>query len=244
MTDGQVSKLVAVIAAAYPAAKGDAGTVAIYQRMLRDLDYVAASAAVERLIATNKWLPTVAEIREATLALDVGEVRPGGHAWGEVTREAMRICNLSDSEVTADPTVARPRIADAVAVEAARALGWLAIRNRLESDESAFRARFTDLYDKLAGQHRRAQLSESLPAMQRFRSLQASEADGRMLEAGAARPAADRLAASTPAAPGDQPDLVSDAGEFQALLAKLTGALTDETRAGTDDTQPQPKATT
>lgn len=246
MTEAQISKLVAALAAAFPAAKGDGGTVAIYQRMLVDLDHSAANAAIERLIATSKWLPTIAEIREAALTLGVGEVRPGGHAWGEVTREATRICNLSDSEVASDPTVAHPRIADQVAVEAARSLGWLAIRNRLESDETAFRARFIELYDKLAGQHRRSQLSESLPAMQRFRSLQAS--DDKRLEAGEAQPvSARRRIASGPA----RPDLVRDAGEFNALLAKLTGTLTSESRATTSDEptsghhdQPPPKAAT
>ncbi len=40
-------------------------------------------------------------------------------------------------------------------------------------NEVADRARFVELYDKLAVQDRRKQLSESLPAMQRYRAIEA-----------------------------------------------------------------------
>lgn len=172
MTPIQAKKLIASMAVCYPVNKLDDDGIAVYVRMILDLDYDAGNAAIARLIATCKFTPTIAEIREATLAIAIGEQRPGGHAWGEVTREAQRICNLSESEVCADPSLTKPRIADPVAVEAARSLGWAAIRNRLESDEVATRARFIELYDKLAATTRRSALTESLPSVQRFRALQ------------------------------------------------------------------------
>jgi len=86
--------LVAVLIAAYQGTKASEritpATSKVYERMLADLDYTAADAAMERLIATSMFLPTVAEIREATLAIRTGEVRPGGDAWGEVTRAIKR----------------------------------------------------------------------------------------------------------------------------------------------------------
>jgi hypothetical protein len=166
MTEGQVSKLVAVLAASYPAAKGDAGTVAAYQRMLGDLDYPAANAAVERLIATSKWLPTVAEIREATLALNVGEIRPGGEAWGDVPRAIRRYGYMRTPGQDFD-------FDDPAVAAAVKAMSW----QELCSSENAVadRARFIELYDQLAARSRRLQLSEGLPAMQRFRALQAAQ---------------------------------------------------------------------
>lgn len=172
MTELQAEKLIASMAVCFPTNKLDDKGIAVYVRMILDLDHDAANAAIARLIATAKYTPMIAEIREATLAIVAGEQRPGGDAWGEVTREAKRICNLSDSEICADPTLSKPRIADAVAVQAARALGWAAIRNRLESDEVATRARFIELYDKLAATNRRTTLTETVPAVQRYRALQ------------------------------------------------------------------------
>ncbi len=155
MTEKEISKLVAVIAAAYPAARGDAGTVAIYQRMLADLDFVAARAAVERLLATSKWLPTIAEIREATLAVTAGEARPGGAAWGDV-KAAIRRYGYDR----------RPGVdfyfADPVVLEAVRALGWFELCS--SENEVSDRARFIDLYDRLAVDARARQLAGGLPA--------------------------------------------------------------------------------
>lgn len=176
MTEGQVSKLVAVLAASYPAAKGDAGTVAAYQRMLADLDYPAANAAVERLIATSKWMPTVAEIRESALALTVGEIRAGGEAWGDVLRAIRRYgyMRMPGRDFDFD---------DQAVAETVKAMNW----TELCSSENAVadRARFIEIYDQLAARSRRLQLSEGLPAMQRFRALQAAQC--KEIEPGQAR---------------------------------------------------------
>lgn len=168
MTESQAAKLVAVLIAAYqqPQAKLDQKSAAIYERMLMDLDYMAASAAVERLLATSKWPPSIAEIREATASLQLGEVAPGGEAWGKVLRA---IGKYGRNRV---PT-AEFFGGDEVALDAVRALSW---RELCDSEnQAADRARFIELYDKLAEQTRRKQLSAALPAMQRFREIQAKE---------------------------------------------------------------------
>lgn len=54
---------------AYPNAKATASTSQVYEAMLADLDVAEARAAVQRLIATSRFMPTVAEIREATAEL-------------------------------------------------------------------------------------------------------------------------------------------------------------------------------
>lgn len=180
MTDLQAKKLIACMAVCFPTSKLDEDGIAVYVRMILDLEYDAANAAIARLIGTSKFTPTIAEIREAALAVESGEQRPGGHAWGEVCREAQRICNLSEAEICRDRSLAKPRIADPVAVEAARSLGWSAIRNRLASDEVATRARFIELYDKLAATNRRTQLTEGLPSVQRYRALQAQREHERL----------------------------------------------------------------
>lgn len=173
MTEIQAKKLVAVLVAAFPNSKLTDDTVGIYVRMLADLDYPAANAAVEKLLATSKWPPTVAEIREAAVSLHVGEVKSGGEAWGAVLRAIGRYGRNRTPGVDFE-------LGDPVALETVRAMSW---RELCDSENQvADRARFIELYDTLAGQSRRKQLSEGLPAMQRFRALQADQQ--RQLEAG------------------------------------------------------------
>lgn len=171
MSPLEIKKLVAVLVAAYPTTKATAETVGIYERMLADLGYPSANAAVEQLLATSKWMPTVAEIRDRVVSLQTGEIRAGGEAWGSVLKAIAR------SGRNRTPGVDF-HFADPVVLEAVRALGWV---NLCDSENAtADRARFVELYDALAIKHRRSQLSESLPAMQRFRALQAAQEQARL----------------------------------------------------------------
>jgi hypothetical protein len=165
VTASQVAKLVGVLMAGFPANKATAETSAVYERMLADLDYPAANAAVERLLATGKFMPSVAEIRETALALSVGERKPGGEAWGTVMRAISRegVYRVPGKDfVFSDPVIAR----------CVSALGWEELCN--SELQAADRARFIELYDQLAVNERRKQLSEALPAMQRFRAIEAT----------------------------------------------------------------------
>ncbi|HEU4727652.1 MAG TPA: replicative helicase loader/inhibitor [Kofleriaceae bacterium] len=162
----ECKKLVAVLIAAFPASKFTPETVGVYERMLADLDYAAAQAAVERLIATARFLPTVAEIRDAALTMHAGETRPGGDAWGDVLRAIGRYGYARTPGMDF-------QFADPVIAECVRAMNWRELC--VSENQQADRARFIELYDKLAAQGRRKQLSESLPAAQRLRSLQAAE---------------------------------------------------------------------
>ncbi len=170
MTQAETARLVAVLMAAFPSNRASTQTSVVYERMLADLDWAAANAAVERLLATSRFMPTVAEIRETTMALTVGEQKPGGEAWGEVIRMIgakgyMRLPGR-DFEFS-DPTIAR----------CVSLMGWERLCS--SENETADRARFTELYDRLAVQDRRKELSEGLPAMQRYRAIEAAKTEER-----------------------------------------------------------------
>ena len=179
MTESECKKLVAVLLGAFPSARIAAQTPAVYERMLIDLEYPAANAAIERLLATARWMPTVGEIRETTLALCVGEQKPGGEAWGAVLKAINRegyARTPGKDFVFADETTAK-----CVAL-----MGWERLCS--SENETADRARFTELYDRLAVQQRRKQLSEALPAMQRFKALEAAKTEERRVAALAEAP--------------------------------------------------------
>lgn len=161
MTQLEAKKIVAVLVASFASSRFTMDTVGVYERMLADLDYVVANAAVERLLATAKFLPTIAEIREACLTLSNGEKRPGGDAWGEVLAAIRKYGYVrvpgQDFEFS-----------DTVVAKCVRALGW----TELCSSENvhADRARFIELYDAEASQSRTRQLADGLPALKRLQA--------------------------------------------------------------------------
>jgi hypothetical protein len=137
MTRTEIAKLVGVLLVAFPNNKANQQTAQVYEEMLQDLDYAKANAAVRRLIATAKFMPTIAEVREACVDVMHGQVRPGGDAWGDVLA-AVRRYGVYRSPVFDDPIVAR----------VVQSLGWVEICN--SENAAADRARFIQTYDQLA----------------------------------------------------------------------------------------------
>lgn len=163
MTQLEIKKLVAAMVAAFPTSRVTAESVGVYERMLADLDYGTANAAVAHLVATSRWMPTVAEIRERAFTLQSGEVTAGGEAWGKVLKSIARYGRNRVPGV--DFAFACP-----VTHETVKALGWVPLCD--SEHQTADRARFVDLYDRLAVQARRAALTEALPAVRRLRDAQ------------------------------------------------------------------------
>ena len=175
MTQIQIAKLVAVLLAAYPGSKATDATSAVYERMLADLDHAAAEAAIDRLIGTAKFLPTVAEIREAALAIYAGEVRPGLDAWGDVRALFRRGFSVHRAPTAAD-------LDDPVAWDCLQAMGWREVCNSDETDPAP-RSQFVKMYEARAATVRRDRLTESLPAVRKFLELRGDDARDRALPA-------------------------------------------------------------
>jgi hypothetical protein len=146
MTPPEAAKLVATLSAAYPRAAVTVETSRVYERMLADLDFDVATKAVARVIATSRFLPTIAEIRIAAAEVEHGPVRVGGEAWGDV---GFAIRRFGARET--------PRLLDPVAAQCVRLLGWHSICS--PDNESAIRAHFIRLYDQLAAQNREQQVA-------------------------------------------------------------------------------------
>lgn len=56
---------------------------------LQDIPYQIAELSLNKWVATNKWSPTIADIREMASSISMGEIPDWGEAWEEV-RLAMR----------------------------------------------------------------------------------------------------------------------------------------------------------
>ncbi len=116
MLDSEARVLVARLVAGYPGREFPQSSEMLYVEQLRDLEFVDALAAVDGLIRTSRFLPSIAEVR---LAADTGPIPE------EVWPEAVRIaCAMWDgAQHVAAPEWADPRILRAV-----RAMGVDAIR--------------------------------------------------------------------------------------------------------------------
>lgn len=148
MKPSEAAAAVAVLLAAFPAARWSDSTVDVYERMLADLDYDLVRGAIGRIICSSKFLPTIAEIREAAAEISVGPTRSAVDAWGDVTMAVRRV-----------GYVASPKFEDPVVAECVRVMGW---RNLCLADvpESVDRARFCELYADLQKKQRVRDVSE------------------------------------------------------------------------------------
>lgn len=130
----------------------------VWTEMLGDLEYRSVDLAVRSMAGTNTWAPSIAEIREAVLELEQGPVRQGAEGWRDFLEAVSRYGSYR-VPVFSDPVVAR----------VVASLGWKELC--LSENQVADRARFIDLYDRLACDERRLQQSPVLAAAKQQRAL-------------------------------------------------------------------------
>jgi len=85
MTADQARGIMEILTAAFAQKPVSTDTLMIYQRCIMDLDFGDAKAAVLDLVTEADWLPSIAAIRKATLAL-TDDTPTAAEAWDEVNR--------------------------------------------------------------------------------------------------------------------------------------------------------------
>jgi hypothetical protein len=111
---GWTYELVGQLLAAYhTGTKVDAKTVEVYAHDLADLPPQACALAVKTLRQTSRFLPSIAEVRQATAEITGGHLPDGDEAWGEVQRQ------IKQTGYYGKPRFSHPAIAATV-----RAMGW------------------------------------------------------------------------------------------------------------------------
>lgn len=58
----------------------------LWYNQLQDIPYQVAEAVLIKWVATNKWSPSIAEIREQAAEIVSGETKDWGEAWESVVR--------------------------------------------------------------------------------------------------------------------------------------------------------------
>lgn len=64
----------------------DADSIKIWFQMLQDLSYQQTNAAIQKYMLTNKFPPTIADIRELAVAVLHGDLPDWGEGWEQVLR--------------------------------------------------------------------------------------------------------------------------------------------------------------
>lgn len=168
MNRQEAARLVAVILAACPAqsskldSQRQLGMVDAFEALLGDMSYEQANAAVAVLLQTRPYMPAVADIRATALELTRGPVAPGGEQWGSVLRA------MNEQGAYRQPGTDFV-FHDAITARCVQALGWRELC--LSENTVADRARFVELYDKLAAQSQRESQSPILAAAKQHREL-------------------------------------------------------------------------
>lgn len=133
-------RIIATLFGAYGQAV-DGQRPSIYVKMLKDIPVNVLERACQKIILENKFLPSIAEVVEASRSLvgtadDDSRIREWDEAWAEIER-AMQATPWGKY-----PTFSRPEIAQAVA-----SFGWHDLQMTLAEDMPTVRAQVRRMYE-------------------------------------------------------------------------------------------------
>lgn len=136
---------------AFPNVKIEPATIAVYAKRLSAMPTESVCAAIDRLMDTARFFPTIGEIKEAAVAGPFG-LDLADEAWAEVVREAKRVgfnrppvFRNGRFEAPPAPEFSSPLIAQAV-----NAIGWESIctSDKPEIVAAQFRKAFNALLER------------------------------------------------------------------------------------------------
>ena len=110
----------------------------LWYQMLRDINYQDATKALQRWVATERWSPSIADIRKTVAGLTDTTLGDWASAWNEVTRAVHRCGSYRESEALESM--------DAMTRECVLAIGWQNICNSTEIGVE--RGHFRTMYEQ------------------------------------------------------------------------------------------------
>lgn len=112
----------------------------LWFRMLQDIDYKIAEIALTKWVATNKWSPSIAEIRSMAAEITVGSISDWGEGWEQVLT-AIRKYGMYQVDEAMNSF-------DEITREACKRLGFqnICMSENINQD----RANFRMIYEQLA----------------------------------------------------------------------------------------------
>lgn len=138
MTKQEFSKWVMALKTFYPREQllPNAQAIELWYQELHDIPMQVAEAALRKWVATNKWSPTIAEIREMCVDVKRGDAPDWSDGWAQVQHAIKRFGNYRANEALAS--------LDPITRETVRRLGFynLCVSENPMSDRKQFRDTF------------------------------------------------------------------------------------------------------
>ena len=127
--------------------------VELWYRQLNDIPYNVAEVALNKWVATNKWSPSIADIREMATDVQNGYKPDWGEGWEQVQRAIRRFGYYNQAKALESM--------DEITRRVVQQMGWNNLC--LSENETADRANFRMIYERLIERQRQdAQLPEGL----------------------------------------------------------------------------------
>jgi hypothetical protein len=141
----------------------NAQAMELWYRQLQDIPYPVIEAALLKWVSTNKWSPSIAEIREMSSNIQNGDIPDWGEGWEEVQR-AIRKYGMYNVKGAMDSFTPLTR----------QAVERLGFRNICVSENPmAERANFRQCYEILAHREQTRQ-QVALPLQDVIKGIQTS----------------------------------------------------------------------
>ena len=139
-TQAEIVALLKIISKAYPAFEVDRDRTALFVDMLSDIPLDALKASCRQHIATNKFPPTIAELREGARIVSQPALPSWSDAWAEVLEQIRAVGSWGT------PRWSHPLIEQAVAGMG----GWQLMCSMEIGETGMWRAQFRDIYGAYA----------------------------------------------------------------------------------------------
>lgn len=125
----------------------DADAFQIWYALLGDLDYRVLNAAIQKYMLTNKFPPTIADLREIAATIENGELPDWGEAWESVLRVIRRYGSYGEAEAMAS--------LDELTRSVVRRLGFrnLCMSENINQDRANFRMIYEQVSERARSQN-------------------------------------------------------------------------------------------
>lgn len=120
----------------------DADAFTIWYRLLEDLDYTVAQAAIQKYILTNEFPPTIAAIRKYAVSVRAGEKLSWSDGWEEVMKAIRHFGSYREEEALESMSELTRNVV--------RRLGFrnLCMSGNVTADRANFRAIYEQMAEK------------------------------------------------------------------------------------------------
>lgn len=130
--------------------------VMLWYEQLQDLDYNTTAAALKKWVATNKWSPSIADIREITSSISNPAIKDWSEAWEEARKAVRRFGRYNPEDAMAS--------LDELTRETVKRMGYYDLC--ASENHDADRANFRMIYERIAKDRKTEnQMPESLKKM-------------------------------------------------------------------------------